>query len=92
MAGAGHADLTLYARGDTDGTGDDMKLSARNQIPGTVTSVSYGNVMCEVVVDIGGGSEMVSAITKASAESLGLEVGAAVTVVVKATEVLLARD
>jgi molybdopterin-binding protein len=69
-----------------------MKLSARNQISGTVTSLSYGNVMCEVVVDIGGGNEMVSAITKSGAESLELEVGAAVTVVVKATEVMLARD
>jgi molybdopterin-binding protein len=69
-----------------------MRLSARNQIAGTVTSVTFGNVMCEVVVDIGGGNEMVSAITKSSAESLGLEVGVDVTVVVKATEVLLARD
>jgi molybdopterin-binding protein len=69
-----------------------MKLSARNQIAGTVKSVSHGNVMCEVVVDIGGGKEMVSAITKGSAESLGLEVGVEVTVVVKATEVMLARD
>jgi molybdopterin-binding protein len=69
-----------------------MKLSARNQISGTVTSLSYGNVMCEVVVDIGGGKEMVSAITKGSAESLELEVGVEVTVVVKATEMMLARD
>ena len=42
--------------------------------------------------DIGGGNEMVSAITKSGADSLELEVGAAVTVVVKATEVMLARD
>ena len=69
-----------------------MKLSARNQISGTVTSLSYGNVMCEVVVDIGGGNVMVSGITKSGAESLELEVGGAVTVVVKATEVMLARD
>jgi molybdopterin-binding protein len=69
-----------------------MKLSARNQLSGTVTSLSYGNVMCEVVVDIGGGTEMVSAITKSGAESRELEVGASVTVVGKATEVLLARD
>jgi molybdopterin-binding protein len=68
-----------------------MKLSARNQITGTVSSVTFGNVMCEVAVDIGGGNEMVSAITKSSAESLGLEVGVEVTVVVKATDVLLAR-
>jgi molybdate transport system regulatory protein len=69
-----------------------MRLSARNQLTGTVTSVTFGNVMCEVVVDIGGGKEMVSAITKSGAESLGLEVGVEVTVVVKATEVMLARN
>jgi molybdopterin-binding protein len=69
-----------------------VKLSARNQISGTVKSVSFGNVMCEVVVDIGSGQEMVSAITKSSAEALGLEAGVEVTVVVKATEVMLARE
>jgi len=46
--------------------------------------------MAEVVVDIGGGQEMVSVITRGSAEALALSVGSSVTVVVKATEVLLA--
>lgn len=69
-----------------------MQISARNQIPGSVKSVSFGNVMCEVVVDIGAGNEIVSAITKGSAEGLGLEAGVEVTVIVKATEVMLARE
>jgi molybdopterin-binding protein len=68
-----------------------MELSARNQLKGTVKSVTLGNVMAEVVVDVNG-SEVVSAITKGSAERLGLHEGSQVTVVIKATEVLLATD
>jgi molybdopterin-binding protein len=70
---------------------DDVALSARNQLRGTVTSVKLGTVMAEVVVDVGG-NEIVSAITRGSAEALGLSEGSAVTVVIKATEVLLATD
>ena len=67
-----------------------MQLSARNQLKGTVVSVTGGTVMAEVVVDIGG-QEVVAAITRASAESLNLTKGEAVTVVIKATEVILAK-
>jgi len=69
-----------------------MKLSARNQFPGKVKSVKIGNVMAEVVVDIGGGHEIVSAITRGSAEDLALSPGAPVTAVIKATEVILAKN
>ena len=68
-----------------------MKLSARNQIKGLVKSVKLGNVMAEVVVDIGG-NEVVSAITRDSAESLNLRPGTPVTVIIKSTEVLVATD
>lgn len=67
-----------------------MTLSARNQLPGTVKSVVLGTVMAEVVVDVGG-HELVSAITRRAAENLGLTAGDAVTVVVKATEVLIEK-
>ena len=66
-----------------------MELSSRNQLQGTVKSVTLGNVMAEVVVDMNG-QEIVSAITRGSAERLGLSEGSAVTVVTKATDVLLA--
>ena len=69
-----------------------MQLSARNQFPGRVTAVKLGGVMAEVTVDIGGGHEMVSVITRQSAEELGLREGIEVTVVIKSTEVLLARQ
>src|SRR5919198_6403075 len=70
---------------------DDVALSARNQLQGTVRSVKLGTIMAEVVVDVGG-NEIVSAITRGSAERLGLSEGSAVTVVIKATDVMLSTD
>ena len=69
-----------------------MQLSARNQFSGHVKEVKLGNIMAEVVVDIGGGHAVVAAITRGSAERLGLTQGSPVTVVIKATEVLIAKD
>jgi molybdopterin-binding protein len=63
-----------------------VALSARNQLRGTVRSIKLGTVMAEVVVDVGG-NEIVSAITRGSAERLELSEGSPVTVVIKATEV-----
>jgi molybdopterin-binding protein len=68
-----------------------VELSARNQLGGTVKSVTLGAVMAEVVVDVGG-QEIVSAITRGAAEGLGLAEGDAVVVVIKATEVLLGKE
>lgn len=66
-----------------------MKISARNQLPGTVESVNADSVMAEVVVRLSGGETIVSAITANSAKRLGLAPGKAVTVLVKSTEVML---
>jgi molybdopterin-binding protein len=66
-----------------------MEISARNQLKGTVRSVKLGTIMSEVAVDIGG-QEIVAAITRGSTERLGLQEGAEVTVIVKATEVMIA--
>lgn len=66
-----------------------MKISARNQLPGTIKSITVGIVTAEVVVDVGG-HEIVSVITKTSVEGMDLKVGDPVTVVIKATEVMLA--
>ena len=67
-----------------------MQLSTRNQLKGTVTAVSLGNIMAEVTVDIGG-QTVVAAITRGSAEELALAEGDAVTVLIKATEVMLGK-
>ena len=66
-------------------------LSARNQFKGTVKSVKLGQVMAEVVVSVGE-LEIVSLISRASAEAMGLKIGDEVTAVVKATEVMVAKD
>lgn len=68
-----------------------MRLSTRNQIKGKVTSVTLGGIMAEVTVDIGG-QTVVAAITRGSAEELALAAGDEVTVLVKATEVMLGKE
>ncbi len=69
-----------------------MKISARNQLPGSVKSVTQGAVMAEVVVTVDGGHEIVAAITAESARRLDLSTGKRVVVVIKSTEVMLAVD
>jgi molybdopterin-binding protein len=69
-----------------------MRLSARNQLEGTVASVNLGAVMATVVIRLEGGQEVVSAITKDSAERLGLKEGDSVTAIIKATEVMVGKD
>ena len=66
-----------------------MQLSARNQLKGLVRSVTAGAVMAEVVVLIGD-QEVVAAITRGSAESLGLKKGDEVTAIIKANDVMIA--
>jgi molybdopterin-binding protein len=63
-------------------------LSARNQLQGTVKSVQTDGIMAEVVVDVGG-VEVVSVITRASAESLGLKSGDVVKAIIKSTEIMI---
>jgi molybdopterin-binding protein len=69
-----------------------MKISARNTLKGTVKQITPGTVNNEVVVEVAPGVEVVSIITKASSEGLGLEVGKAVYAVVKASSVMLAVE
>ncbi len=65
-------------------------LSARNQFKGTVKSVKLGSVMAEIVVTVGN-LEIVSAITRGSAEHMALKAGDTVTAVIKSTEVLIEK-
>jgi molybdopterin-binding protein len=69
-----------------------MRLSARNQLDGVVVKVEHGAVMSTVVIRLAGGQDVVSAITKDSAESLGLTEGDAVKAVIKATEVMIGKE
>jgi molybdopterin-binding protein len=73
--------------------GSAMRLSTRNQFPGTVTEVNVGGVMATVKVRLDGGDQIVTAsITKDAVEELGLAEGIATIVLVKSTEVTLAVD
>jgi molybdate transport system regulatory protein len=69
-----------------------MRLSTRNQLAGTVDDVQLGGIMSAVKVTLRGGDTITAAITREAAEELGLAKGTPVTVLVKATEVMLAIE
>jgi molybdopterin-binding protein len=69
-----------------------MKISARNVLKGRVKKLTEGAVNTEVVVELAGGEEVVSIITKSSAEHLGLAEGKEVHAVIKASSVMIAVD
>ncbi len=68
-----------------------MKLSARNQIPGRIVSITPGAVNGTVKVDIGNGVVVTSSITEEAIADLALAEGDQVTVVVKASDVLIGK-
>ncbi len=68
-----------------------VELSARNQLRGRITALDTDGLMCEVRLDLGG-QELVSIITRSSAERLKLAVGDEVLAVIKSTEVMIGRD
>ena len=69
-----------------------MQISARNVLKGKVKQVTPGAVNTEVIVEVAGGAEVVSIITKSSAERLGLAVGKDVYAIVKASNVMIGTD
>jgi molybdopterin-binding protein len=69
-----------------------MKISARNTLKGTVKTITPGAVNTEVIIALPGGVEIVSVITRESAESLGLAVGQEAYAVIKASNVMVGVD
>jgi molybdopterin-binding protein len=69
-----------------------VKLSARNVLKGKVKQIKPGVVNSEVVVELPGGGEIVSIITKESAEKLGLAPGKEVYAIIKASNVMIGVD
>lgn len=69
-----------------------MKLSARNQIKGTVIEIQEGAVNGIVKLDIGGGNTITSTISMSAIQELNLKVGATAYAVIKATSVMLGVD
>jgi len=69
-----------------------MKLSARNQLKGTVKRITPGAVNSEVVIELPGGIEIVSIITVSAVESLDLREGQEAYAVIKASNVMIGVD
>ncbi len=68
-----------------------MKLSARNQLKGTVSEIRRGEAIANVVLDVAG-QRLVASITVEAVEELGLAEGSSVTAIVKASDVIVATD
>jgi molybdopterin-binding protein len=69
-----------------------VKISARNILKGTIVKVEIGAVNAEITIELPGGQQLVSIITKHSAERLALAVGKQAYAVVKASDVMLGVD
>ena len=69
-----------------------MRISARNQLKGTVVEIKEGAVNSIVVIDIGGGNKVSASITMDAVKELGLKVGSPAYAVIKATSVMVAID
>jgi molybdopterin-binding protein len=68
-----------------------VKLSARNQLKGTVSEIRRGEAIANVVLDVAG-QRIVASITVEAVEELGLAEGSSVTAIVKASDVMIATD
>lgn len=69
-----------------------MKISARNMLKGKIKQVTPGAVNSEVIIEVTGGVEVVSIITKSSAEKLGLKPGKTAYAIIKASSVMIGVD
>jgi molybdopterin-binding protein len=69
-----------------------MNISARNLLKGRVKQLTPGAVNTEVTIELPGGAEIVSIITKSSAERLHLSQGQEVYAVIKASDVMVATE
>ena len=68
-----------------------MKLSARNQIKGTIVEVTKGQTTAHVRIDIGSGVIVTSSITNEAVDDLGLKVGDHAIAVIKASDVMIGK-
>lgn len=66
-----------------------MKLSARNQLQGTVVSINRGEAIANVVLDVAG-QRLVASITVDAVQELGLSEGTEITAIIKASDVIVA--
>ncbi len=69
-----------------------MKISARNILKGKVLKIVRGAVNCEVIIELPGGAQLVSIITNASVDTLGLTEGKQAYAIIKASNVMIGVD
>jgi len=69
-----------------------MQISARNKIEGTIKGIQKGEVASTVKIEISKPTTMTSMVTKEAVEELGLKEGDKITVVIKASEILLLKE
>lgn len=69
-----------------------MKLSARNILKGKVIQITKGAVNAEVIIELPGGSQLVSIITNSSVENLELQEGKQAYAIIKASNIMVAVD
>jgi len=69
-----------------------MKISARNQLKGKITSITEGAVNGVVIVDVGNGNQISATITMSSIKELGLRVGGDAYAIIKASAVMIGVD
>ncbi len=84
-------DQLLHPRAGAESPRPEMRLSARNQVRATVTGVHHGEVMSTIKATLGDGQPLTAAITKDAAKDLDLAPGDEVLVIVKSTEVMVAK-
>ncbi len=85
-------DQALHPVPTTPESKPEMKLSARNQLRGTVTALRHGEVMSTIKARLGDGQLLTAAITREAAQDLDLVPGDAVIVIIKSTEVMVAKE
>lgn len=88
-AGLGSVSREVHEPSVITGELSAMRLSARNQIPATITAITLGEATANVELDAGG-VRLVASITVEAARELGLAKGTAVTAVIKASDVIVA--
>jgi molybdopterin-binding protein len=84
-------DQAIDPVGSAESVTTELRLSARNQLQGTITAITHGAVMSTVKARLGDGQTLTAAITREAVESLDLVPGDAVLLVVKSTEVMVAK-
>ncbi len=68
-----------------------MKISARNQLRGTVLEITRGEAIANVAIDVAG-QRLVASVTVEAVNELGLDTGSEVVAVIKASDVMVATD